>query len=92
MQSLRLLEQAYAELARQADTAASKTIATVQSLRYRSLKQLWHGRYDSAQVSVTHALSLTKKSKDTENVNTAPLVATLNADLARIKKAKDFKP
>ena len=92
VQSLRLLEQAYAELARQADTAASKTIATVQSLRYRSLKQLWHGQYDSAQVSITQAINLSEQAKDTENVNTAPLVATLNADLARIKKAKDFKP
>ena len=70
------------------DTAASKTIATVQSLRYRSLKQLWLGRTIRLRIGYSCA-SLTKKSKDTENANTAPL-GDVKCRLSPYQKGKGF--
>lgn len=89
-QSLQLTNE---KLAKTTDSAALKSIATINALRYRSHDQLWSGSYERALTSLTQAKKLTENLKNTNQANSArPLLANINAEIKAVKTAKDFKP
>ena len=89
-QSLQLANE---KLAKTTDSAALKSIATINALRYRSHDQLWSGSYERALTSLTQAKKLTENLQNTNQANSArPLLANINAEIKAVKTAKDFKP
>ena len=89
-QSLQLANE---KMAKTTDSAALKSIATINALRYRSHDQLWSGSYERALTSLTQAKQLTEKLQNTAQANSArPLLANINAEIKAVKTAKDFKP
>ena len=89
-QSLQLANE---KMAKTTDSAALKSIATINALRYRSHDQLWSGSYERALTSLTQAKQLTEKLQNTAQASSArPLLANINAEIKAVKTAKDFKP
>lgn len=84
------LQRASETLAKKAVTPDQKNIATINALRYRSMEELWRGRYDAALISLeqakTQILQLSSPS------SRAPLSAKVQSDIKQVKAAKDFKP
>lgn len=84
------LQRASETLAKKAVTRDQKNIATINALRYRSMDELWRGRYEAALTSLeqakTQILQLSSPS------SRAPLSAKVQSDIKQVKAAKDFKP
>lgn len=90
-QSLQLANE---KLAKTNSSKSVATIATINSLRYRSQDQLWNGRYESALTSLTQAQQLTEElQKSASSASSSqPLLAGIKQQIKDVKTAQDFKP
>ncbi len=83
------LSRANEFLAKKATDKLQANIATINALRYRSMDELWSGRYEAALTSLEQAKSLTQNL--TKASQTA-LQANIKSEIDNVKTAKDFKP
>ncbi|WP_296403362.1 M48 family metalloprotease [Psychrobacter sp.] len=77
------------------NAAFASDIAAVSALRYRAKGELWRGKYTDALVSLNQAKKeLQDLSNSTKTVafDPRPILANIDAEIAEVKTAKDFRP
>lgn len=70
------------------------SIATANGLRYRAQGELWRAKYDDALVSLQQAKKVLEESSSIagSQFNAKPLIASVKAEMAEARAAKDFRP